>query len=1568
MSGLDNLKDSLNALTKLYESKKGKQATADELLNFATELQVKDGINLWNIWDESYDADHVKENSISQNKYYADQSNLLFQTSDGKIVAYNVDLGTVKIATNDDLAKMLDKLDDGIQNGSLDAGVIESGQMELTNNFIKLVNSYKLVDKEISSQDKNNSTATVSSKDVKGMLDDMAKATNAVDFKKFITHLKANPADDEVEKFKMIISNYLIGQFGEDSEDLSDPDKGVIPSDTARDLVLKNLTDLDVTTTKSGYIDAIRDTAYNNIVDKLYTEIVNSYQDKSSYKNTAGTEFDIDEIKSINLNFTQEAGQTLTVGQVDAKGTAFINYLKGLGVDVNANDEIKLNPDGSVEIKGFRLDPGVLSKDDTSGKFSISSSDVKTILDQINSGKDEKTAVRDYLTNMFRNDTVTMLSKLLDEDFSSVGQEYLASARDAALSQVIDIVLSKVKSGYQDNAAVANNEVTADVDGYTGLNFTKDDFKDINFNQKLTTSELDKPEFINYINQLAGKTELTKSVISIGADGKTSVDAILTVDKDTKTEDGDQTATVSSADAEALLKAMAEAKGLSGIRDVIARQNDASCTDAFKNIIRDYLLKTFGGSVDEVLKNLTDLDISASESGFVNAARATVLSEIIDKMYTGVIGTYQDKAVYDKDGISFNVDEIKSAKFDFTSEAANKVLTGQIDTSSPDFMKYLQSMGVNVVEGDTITVDATGKISVKGIRIDTATQTKDDTNGSFSISGSDVKGILDAINSGKDQKTAVIEFLAAKFGDDVTAMMSKLLDSEFSSVGANYLQSARDAAYDKFVDAILAKVKSGYVDNAAQAVNEVTYDLDNYNGIKFTKDDFENIDFGQKITEADLDKPEFIKYVNDLTGRTDIAKSNITVGADGKVSINEIVKTNDSTKTADGNKTATLSNTDTEALLKSMAQAEGYSSITDLIANKAELSDKSKDIIEEFVLQNFGGDQDTVLKNLTELDIQPSDSDYVKNARTAAFNQIIGKFYDNVLASFQDKSIQEIEGISFNIDEIKAVNLDFITEASNSLLAGQINTTSADFTNYVKGLGVNVVAEDNIEVDPAVGKVSISGIRIDTTTKTADLADGKFAISGTDVKAILDAINSGKDEKTAVSDFLKTIFGQDISAAMANILDENFSASGAGYLSTTREAAFNKVVDIVLAKVKTGFVNDPAQTVKEVTYDFDNYNGLNFSKADFANISFGQKITTQDLNNPAFIDYVKSKFPSYSSFITKDTIKISDNGEISLNIVTESDTNVTTSCNHNGTINLSTADIQTIKNQLAGVTDTNQQKQIMLRFLADKFGSTGSYNSGGYGSVYNLSARGYGNLDGDTYRKVMNMITNITGTYIANTTLGYVGSGWWETYFLSGDNGHRLDNIDDIVTKALAGIKNNSTSTSNLTAQDGITGSVNTSISIQSLNCQPTHGIHTDPIGFEAEGKRFDFIEDDNQDGKFSGSSEFVGADDGWAGIQKYDLDNDGDIEGSELDKLNVLEKDQTTGEARVVSADDAGIDKIDLTSFKEVNQVDKNDNILAGLFDLFFKKKKVEAEQTFDSQEYLDKKYKDEYGIDIES
>lgn len=136
----------------------------------------------------------------------------------------------------------------------------------------------------------------------------------------------------------------------------------------------------------------------------------------------------------------------------------------------------------------------------------------------------------------------------------------------------------------------------------------------------------------------------------------------------------------------------------------------------------------------------------------------------------------------------------------------------------------------------------------------------------------------------------------------------------------------------------------------------------------------------------------------------------------------------------------------------------------------------------------------------------------------------------------------------------------------------------------------------------------------------------------------------------------------------------------------------------------------------------------------------------------------------------------------------------------------------------------------------------------------------------------------------------------------------------------------------------------------------------TDPIGFTADGKKFDFFLDKDGDQKLSNEQEFLGAEDGWSEMTALDTDGDGKVDKKELAagdvKVVVTGKDgtQTVQNAADLFGEE---DSVDLSSFKEMNQEMDNGNALLGTFGLTMGGNKVDTGyNTLDTLNWLDNNY----------
>ncbi|MCR4881323.1 MAG: hypothetical protein K6A44_05160 [bacterium] len=98
-------------------------------------------------------------------------------------------------------------------------------------------------------------------------------------------------------------------------------------------------------------------------------------------------------------------------------------------------------------------------------------------------------------------------------------------------------------------------------------------------------------------------------------------------------------------------------------------------------------------------------------------------------------------------------------------------------------------------------------------------------------------------------------------------------------------------------------------------------------------------------------------------------------------------------------------------------------------------------------------------------------------------------------------------------------------------------------------------------------------------------------------------------------------------------------------------------------------------------------------------------------------------------------------------------------------------------------------------------------------------------------------------------------------------------------------------------------------------------------IAFQNGENVYHFYEDRDNNGVLDDKSELLGAKSGWDELKAYDLDGDGKIDGDELNNLRVLKINSATGEYEFMTAKDAGISEIDLTSLAGLNaqSIEKN-------------------------------------------
>lgn len=147
----------------------------------------------------------------------------------------------------------------------------------------------------------------------------------------------------------------------------------------------------------------------------------------------------------------------------------------------------------------------------------------------------------------------------------------------------------------------------------------------------------------------------------------------------------------------------------------------------------------------------------------------------------------------------------------------------------------------------------------------------------------------------------------------------------------------------------------------------------------------------------------------------------------------------------------------------------------------------------------------------------------------------------------------------------------------------------------------------------------------------------------------------------------------------------------------------------------------------------------------------------------------------------------------------------------------------------------------------------------------------------------------------------------------------------------------------------------------ENANCEDDCCQRTDPIGFETDGKKYDFFVDKDDNGLLSNEQEFLGAQDGWQEMSALDTNGDGKVDKSELEEsdLKVVITDESGKQSVADAADIFGDkDSIDLNSYNELNQEMDNGNALLGTFGLTFGGEKIEGYNTLDTLDWLDDNY----------
>lgn len=145
-----------------------------------------------------------------------------------------------------------------------------------------------------------------------------------------------------------------------------------------------------------------------------------------------------------------------------------------------------------------------------------------------------------------------------------------------------------------------------------------------------------------------------------------------------------------------------------------------------------------------------------------------------------------------------------------------------------------------------------------------------------------------------------------------------------------------------------------------------------------------------------------------------------------------------------------------------------------------------------------------------------------------------------------------------------------------------------------------------------------------------------------------------------------------------------------------------------------------------------------------------------------------------------------------------------------------------------------------------------------------------------------------------------------------------------------------------------------------------------DPIGFEANGKKYDFFVDADNDGNLSNAKEFLGAEDGWAAMANLDTDGDGkitkaELQGAENLKMVVTNEDGTQEVQNIADVfANANLEDavISLDSYNEVNKDVNKDVTLLGTYQIDLDgigkgDDAIEGYNTLDSMAWLNENYK---------
>lgn len=156
-----------------------------------------------------------------------------------------------------------------------------------------------------------------------------------------------------------------------------------------------------------------------------------------------------------------------------------------------------------------------------------------------------------------------------------------------------------------------------------------------------------------------------------------------------------------------------------------------------------------------------------------------------------------------------------------------------------------------------------------------------------------------------------------------------------------------------------------------------------------------------------------------------------------------------------------------------------------------------------------------------------------------------------------------------------------------------------------------------------------------------------------------------------------------------------------------------------------------------------------------------------------------------------------------------------------------------------------------------------------------------------------------------------------------------------------------------------------------------------DPVGFHVGDNSYEFAIDRNQDGVLNDFTEMVGANgvDGMEEMKLFDTDGDGVLKGDELKNLLILNTEHTNRDYEFLTAEQLGIESIDLNSFTQKTQsrgdgvegqedfININNSLITGTFDVKMKDgSSAEGYQKYVTEDYMEAVYNPILGENVYS